>query len=949
MNGKSIIGLVAIGLMMAVNTITAQSIDYEIRYLGFPEGLKDRNVTAVCHDHNGIVWIGTRTGLYRYDGYEIAPFSIDGSELQGVQVNYILEDADNNLWVATTGNTTVLSPDMQLLTTGEFFQGLILDEKKQIYGSAGNKVSRVHLVQEEGRSKLVKKWTPLTGNYLFKKPGDARIWAYDCFRGKIRILEHGQVRELPQRLPSDLWVCYLNYEGGAISTHPFSNAYWVGEHAPFLEPLPETPEDFKNPYFFKNLLNDFVKQNASLFSPEIWGLIALPNAVEPDRYGNFWVATEFGLFVVIKRGAGFQYIEALRGQPTRAMYKNADTLLVSISAGLQRINLKTGASLGKPHWVGTTRVILPIDEKKLLLAGEYDHLYVVDKQSAKPLKIFGSGQILHQFTGFKGSNGALWIGGVASGLLQIDASNYENPVVRAVGSNVARIREAFEVEAGVIWAGGEGGLFRIRDHELSRNLLPEDRMDVLITCMLALGDTLWLGTRAHGLLLFDVKKDTLIRSLNTKDGLPNHVINALLKDRNHHIWISTNQGLSKLNPKTMELLNFSASDGLQIEEFNMNSSLYDAATGLMFFGGLNGVTWFDPLKIEKRGIVPAVFFSKILLPGRVEGNIETIYPHKGDSIIELGANARFVEFHLGSTDYAAPQQNSFWHKLQGFDNQWISGGNNPVLQYSNLPAGHYTLCVRTVNREGYTSPEKCIRLHVQQVFYKTWWFWALVVVSLLAMALGYYWDKIRQMNQIIRVKKQIADDLHDDVAASLSQISMLAKSLQERETGEVTLMQIESLSDESIGKLSDIVWAIDDRPQTLEALANRLQDHAEAIFFPLHIRLKAEIGITASERNIASAVRHHVMMVFKEAVNNIVRHTDSTFVFIQLENQRKELTLVIENTFNTLHKGAYSSGKGLDSMAKRAKLLNGVLKIEKTDRSFRIVLQIPDIFGKTTF
>ncbi|MFM9950806.1 MAG: two-component regulator propeller domain-containing protein [Saprospiraceae bacterium] len=954
MNWKSTIRIAVIGLVLTVKTLAAQSTDYEIRYLGFREGLKDRNVTAVCHDHKGIVWIGTRTGLYRYDGYEITPFSISGTGIQpnfqGIQINYVLEDADRNLWVAAMGKTFVLSPNLQLLVTAEYFQSLITDDKKQVFGSENSKVSHLQLVHEEGAVKVVKKWTPLKGNYLFRKTGDSNLWSYDCFSGKVRILEENhQVREVTQRLRSDLWICYLNYEGGAFITYPHNNAFLVGEQPPFLQPLPETTRDLKNPYFFKTLLNDFIRQNTSLFSPEIAGLINLPNAVEPDRYGNLWVGTEFGVFLVMKRGAGFQFIEVLRGEPARAMFKNVDTLMVSVPAGLQLINLKTGASLGKPDFIGTTRVILPVGEKKLLLAGEFDHLYIVDKGSGKVLKEFGHNQIFHQFSGVKLPNGQFWIGGPASGMLQIDPMNYERPVVLGLGQNYARIRAVVAGQDNEIWAGGEGGLFRVKDYKLSNNLLPANKTDLLITCMLKMGDTLWLGTRAHGLFLFDVKKLAFIHELSTVDGLPNHVINALLADRDNYIWISTNQGLSQLNPQTGELVNFSARDGLQIEEFNMSSASFDPASGLMFFGGLNGVTWFDPSKIEKNIIVPEVFFSKILRSGQVDGDIETLYPDMEAPVIKLEANARFVEFHLGSTDYAAPQQNSFWHKLKGFDADWVSGHNNPVIQYSSLPAGDYTLCVRTVNREGYTSPEKCIGLYVKQVFYKTWWFRGLIALLLGAMALIYYLDKIRQVNQIIHIKKQIADDLHDDVAASLSQISMLAKSsLQESESGNTTLTQIESLSDESIGKLSDIVWAIDDRPQTLEALANRLQDHAESVFYPLQIRMKAEIHIAESVRNITSPVRHHVLMIFKEAVNNIVRHSNSNFVFIRLENQRKELVLVIENSFNVLKSGAHSSGKGLDSMAKRARLLNGDLKIEKTDRSFRLILQVPDIFGKTS-
>ncbi len=943
--------MVLIGLVMAVKTLAAQSTDYEIRYLGFREGLKDRNVTTLCQDHKGVVWIGTRTGLYRYDGYKITPFGLGETnvyaDFQGVQINYILEDAENNLWVATMRNTFVLSPDMRLLATTEYCEGVITDDKKQIYSSSNSKVSRLQLIQEKGKTKLVRTETPLEGNYLFKKPGSSNIWGYDSSSGKIRILEGDRVRELPQRLGTGLWLWYLNYEGGAFIIYPDANAYLVGEHPPFLQALPETAKDIKNPYFFKKLLHDFIRENASLFSSEIGGLIRLPNAVEPDRYGNLWVGTEFGLFLVVKRGAGFQYIEGFRGQPTRAMFKNADTLLVSVPAGLQRINLKTGELLGKPHFVGTTRVILPIDEQKLLLAGEYDHLYIYDKQSNRPVKIFGTNQLFHQFSGIKLPDGQFWIGGDVSGIIQIDPANYAHPVVVDFGKNDGLIRAVAAGKNNEIWAGGDGRLFRVKDNKISSNLLPAQKTGIFITCMLEVGDTLWLGTRAHGLFLFDVKKEEFIRSFSTEDGLPNHVINALLVDRDKRIWISSNQGLSQLDSKTWELLNFSARDGLQIEEFNMSSALYDPETGLMFFGGLNGLTWFDPLKIEKQAIVPAVFFSKILRPGRIDGDIETLYPDKEAPTIKLEANARFVEFHLGSTDYAAPQQNSFWHNLKGFDTEWISGGNNPVIQYSNLPAGNYLLCVRTLNREGYTSPEKCIRLYVKQVFYKTWWFSSIGVGILVVLALIYFANKIQQVNQLIRVKKQIADDLHDDVAASLSQISVLVKSLREQEGEDTKLEQIETLSDESIGKLSDIVWAIDDNPQTLEALANRLQDHAEAVFFPLHIRLKAEILIAKSEGNIAAPVRHQVTMIFKEAVNNIIRHTDGTFVFIRLENQRNELTLVIENTFVNLRQGVHSSGKGLDSMAKRARLLNGVLKIKKTDCSFQLVLQIPNIFGKT--
>ncbi len=943
----------AIMLLLSAQWLCAQSSDYEIRYLGFREGLKDRCVTAICHDTRGPVWIGTKNGLLRYDGHEIAPFQLDSSgvvfNIQGFYISQVLQDADQNIWVATGGKLFVIEYDLQHVVEFGNVISLVLDEKKQIYASLGKgEVVRLELCHEKHKKWVKKTKTPLRGEFLFRKEGTSGIWSYDLATGKVRMMTESRIQELPHLLPNDSWFTYLNYGTGVLNLFTSQEAFALNQTSLTFQPLPKSSNEINNPFCLRDRFNDFARKNPALLSGEIAGIIPMPYCVEPDRHGNLWAGTEYGLFIVMKRGSGFKHLDVLRGQSPRAMYKEGDTLLISSSFGrILRINLKTGKIVDYAEPSAAIRVILPFDEHRYLLAGDYDGLLVMEKKCMKLSEMYLNDQIKHQAAGIQLDNGEIWLGGLNTSIcpLKPDFSCKEIPFPEA---QRPRIMSVIKGKGDVVWTGGESCLYRIENHVFSKNLISGINKEVQITCMLELGDRLWLGTRGDGLYCFDIQSGQIIRNFNTVDGLPNDILNSLLPDRDSNLWISTNQGISCFNPASLKFINFSERDGLEIEEFNMSSFLRDPENGILYFGGLNGVTWFDPSEIKKVSTIPEVFISKILRPGEEEGKTNALYPTSEAIKVELEATARYIEFHLGSTDYSDPQKNIFLHKLQGFDNDWVSGGNNPVLQYNTLPAGDYHLCVLTINRDGNSSKEKCLWIHVKQVFYKTWWFRGLIIFSILTILLAYYLNKIRQFNQIIQVKKQIADDLHDDVAASLSQISMLVKSLREKEGTDTALERIENLSDESIGKLGDIVWAIDDKPQTLEALANRLQDHAEAVFFPLGIRLKAEIRITGLEGNVASAVRHHVMMIFKEAVSNIIKHTESTAVFIRIESQRKGLTLVVENRFERVRNGAPSTGKGLISMEKRAGLLNGTLKFEKTAQSFILILHVPDIFEKKT-
>lgn len=923
----------------------------EIRYLGFREGLPDRHVTAVCHDYKGIVWLGTKSGLYRYDGYAFSFFdgnSADQGEILGNNwIMQLFEDASRHLWIRSTQGLAVLSPDLRQSAFLKGYCFLAQSDDNTIFVSINRQVFKLKAIYINNSLTIVKTPLPVAGDMIFKASGLNGLWVYETSSGKMTFWQHDSNVQKRYQIPVEDDMDFLNYGNGVFVAYATGAPFYFDSPSQSFLPFPHTDKgELTNPFVLKTRLNEFIGKHDPLLPTDLSSQIQLPTCVEPDRHGHLWVGTTFGLFVIAQRNTQFRHLPPLIGKATRAIYGNERNLFVSASDRLYRFDNKSGQLVDTSGKIPASRVMLPLGPDSLLLAGEYNDLFIVDCQNFKKPSELLKDQTRHHFSSLIATDGRLWLGGRDPDVWRFHPGRSTKRDLAFYGMKqeaMAMVQDA----QGNIWAGGYDELYQIKGSTLSQNFLADQPPGCIVFCAYAQGNLLWLGTRGRGLFCFNMTAGKIVRKFTTADGLPNNIINCILPDDNRKLWLSTNQGLSLFDPLKGEFLNFSTADGLLNEEFNAASAWRDTATGMIYFGGLNGVTFFQPRNIKKKAVQPEVFISKIIVPGQQEGRSDVIYPHQLD-IVTLAPGAQFIEFRLGSTDYMAPDLNMFLHKLEGFDDNWVSHGNNPVVLYTSLPAGRYIFKYKTVNRDGHPSPEKQIVLLIKQVFYKTWWFISCMLLLLIATAYAAYQYRVRQIRQIYQVKKQIADDLHDDVATSLSQISMLVKTIKAQHP-DPSLHQVENLSDQSIGKLSDIVWAIDDKRQTLDDLANRLQDYAESVFHPLHIRLRVQTELANPERNVTSTVRHHTVMIFKEAVNNIIRHTKSNTVQIQLVNLRSELLLTIENYFEITQQSPYSTGKGLESMANRANIMRGDILIDHTEHSFRLMVKVPHIFEKKGF
>lgn len=224
---------------------------------------------------------------------------------------------------------------------------------------------------------------------------------------------------------------------------------------------------------------------------------------------------------------------------------------------------------------------------------------------------------------------------------------------------------------------------------------------------------IWIGTNA-GLACYDKKTNTS-KFFTTEDGLCNNVISAILADENQQLWISTHLGISCYNMKSSKFKNYFVYDGLQGNEFRRNSA-FKARNGELFFGGINGVTWFSPDLITDDQNIPEVYLSDLILFNKpvqigekigsrviLEKSIE-----KTDTLYLSWLQKNFsIEF--STIGFSNPERISFQYQLLGFDIKSINTGTgNRRATYTNLEPGKYTFEVRATDKEAFSKYRKLV-------------------------------------------------------------------------------------------------------------------------------------------------------------------------------------------------------------------------------------------------
>lgn len=309
---------------------------------------------------------------------------------------------------------------------------------------------------------------------------------------------------------------------------------------------------------------------------------------------------------------------------------------------------------------------------------------------------------------------------------------------------------------GRMWMGGTKGCFgyfdKTKDRFISLEMnarpsakISDNRVFSLFTD--SKGD-IWAGTDA-GLCFYNAHEDVpkLITTIDAESGLTGDMITSIREDKQGDIWCSSVSGICRVTRGSYHVTSFGARDGITANTGDNN--LHTFRNGSMAIFSSAGYYVFNPTAIEpKRYSVPLAITS-FKIDDKEQFFNAVISMRKNYTI---PANANVVSFEYAAMDLVRPDKQEYAYMLESFDQDWVVAGTRRYVGYANLPGGDYVFKVKATNKPGdWNVPFISIPIHVEQPFYKTWWFFALLMLIIANSFYIFYRYKLKKQQQIMQL------------------------------------------------------------------------------------------------------------------------------------------------------------------------------------------------------
>lgn len=424
-----------------------------------------------------------------------------------------------------------------------------------------------------------------------------------------------------------------------------------------------------------------------------------------------------------------------------------------------------------------------------------------------------------------------------------------------------------------------------------------------------------------------IKNGDVIDTLTTRDGLSDNTIYSVLEGDDGEIYATTNRGLNiidlSLNPVTVRVLTHS--DGLASDECNQ-TSLYKDTEGKIWIGTVKGVSCYNPSKDLPADEAPNVHLTRVRL---FEDDIplnDFFQP------VNFRYNENYFKFDFIGIDIVSPQNVIYKYRLVGLDKDWYET-NQRYVQYTNLNDGDYQFEVMARNEWGYWSKPAVVSFSIMAPFWEEWWFISITLLFIIAAVTLFVTYRIRQLLAIERLRTKIAADLHDNIGASLTEISILGEVLATTVDKSNTdlkkgLNNIAETSRTLIDKMSDIVWLVNPKRDSLYDLILRLKDSHTDLFYHKGISFKSNNLKSLEKVSLTMETRQHLYLIFKEAINNSLKHSNCSEIVLDANVQGKNLNMILRDNGSGFDAENNSFGNGVNNMKSRATAIGGMLLID---------------------
>ena len=889
-------------------------------------GEKATAFNVLLEDDSGEIWCGTNDGLYRLDvspngDAEFRSIDLEMEHASSASRNILslVKDRRGSLWAGTeNGILYRLSPDGRVqhyasqegLPPSSPITSMLEDRGGTLW--VGTHSGLYSLVADPEPAHLV-----VSRTYL-KKDGLASNWIMSLYQTRDR----------------KLWA---------------ATSAGLSVYDPSME---DSRAGSFHPYNVQNGVCDY----------EIWGVME-------DRDGNLWMASRCGAMKMMRNGfTGYGLSDGLGVLAINSIFEDRSGALVVInSAEANRpaaytgriINRFDGArftfvtpnlplSIGYHGW-GWAQTItqdhlgewwIPTGQG-LYRFPKVDRTEQLAQVKSEQIHAPGGGlDNIEIFRLYEDLRGDLWIVTTAQDRLWRweRATNSFQDLTAATGVPPDTDFTFFaEDRAGNLWIGTSESLLRYSNGKFERFTVDDGVPPGWIIWLYAdHAGRLWIGSQLGGLNRID---DTTAARLNitkytTANGLSSNNIRSITEDEWGRIYLGTGHGVDRLDPLTGVVKHFTVADGLPRGTIEQ---AYRDRQGALWFGSYFGLSRFMPERLDSR-TPPSIYITGLRIEGaaqRVSELGETELPP-----LELASDQKQVSIDFIGLGESPGEEMRYQYRLEGAGgSDWSQPTAERTINYANLAPGSYRFIVRAVNADGQQSlvPATFV-FRIAAPVWQRWWFWAAIMLMVGLTAFMLYRSRVRRLLEVANMRTRIATDLHDDIGANLTRISILSE-VARQQMGDGGANEVDSplssvarISRESVAAMSDIVWAINPERDQLLDLVRRMRQHAEEVFTSRDILLKFDAPDAEHNLKLSVDVRRDLFLIFKEAVNNTARHAQASCVRIDLYLEDISLVLEVSDNGVGFDTAAESDGQGLMSMRRRALKLGGTLSVESRER-----------------
>ncbi len=912
------------------------------------DGFSVGAIFAMAQTPDGYLWLGSESGLYRFDGVHAVPWLPPGGQRFGSAAYSLLVTHDGTLWIGTFAG--LLSWNGSKLTKypeiGEVFITSLLEDREGtvwvgiLFDSRGTRKARLCAVRtgqvqcygEDG----------VFGSFVWSLGEDSagNLWAgaeSGLFKWKPGA---------PKRYPTEARVADMVAAGESALTFGIDGAGLRQVVADKLEPVP---------------IYSPTNRNALLSGREIDS-----NKLLRDRDGGLWIGTHQRGLIHIHNGMTdvFRKSDGLSGDITCSLFEDREGNIWFASAqGLDRFREFTVTTISTKQSLSsdaTQSVVAATDGS--IWAGTRDGLNrwkdgqttIFRKGTGLPdnfvqslfyyrgrvwvstghgMVYFDNGRFVpvngvpstevYSITGNTSDN--LWLSG-NKGLSHLRGGRLvENFPWSALGRHREARVALFDPNQGGIWLGFglDGGVLYFKDGQVRASYTPAGGLGkgVVAGFQLDPDGALWAATEGG----FSRIKDGHVATLSTSNGLPCDKTYWSIEDNDHSLWLNTVCGLVRItrseldswiaDPKRrIEVSVWDATDGVYLNPAYYNPPVVKSPDGRLWALG-EGVAVLNPHDLAFNKVPPPVHIQQII------ANHKSYWqdlPGHGPSKLHLPPRIRDLTIDYNALSFVAPEKVHFRVKLEGQDNDWRELTNVRHVEYTNLPPKHYKFRVLACNNSGVWNEEgAALDFVIPPAWYQTNWFRALCVAAFLALLWALYQLRLRQLatqfnmrlEERVGERTRIARDLHDTLLQSFQGLVLRFQAARN---------QLPDRTEDACEALDSALVSAD---QALAEGRNSIQELRSELFKESNI----EQMLLAAGRELASAqngeqgspplrvivegtrrakramIREELYRIARELLRNAYRHAHARSIEAELRYDADAFVLIVRD-----------DGKGID-------------------------------------